>query len=117
MSLVLVDRNVRPHVSVVTLNKPERLNSMSFPLVEALYARMVSRKRYGTAAPEEMLRMFRQLLYTSAVLVILSGPGQALPAERMTLAERLHAAGYRTAAVVSSSREERSSIKGLCGDF
>ncbi len=37
MSLVLVDRNVRPHVSVITLNKPERLNSMSFPLVEALY--------------------------------------------------------------------------------
>ncbi len=38
MALVLVDRNVRPHVSVITLNKPERLNSMSFPLVEALYA-------------------------------------------------------------------------------
>jgi len=37
MSLVLVDRNVRPHVAVITLNKPERLNSMSFPLVEALY--------------------------------------------------------------------------------
>ena len=37
MSLVVVDRNVRPHVSLVTLNKPERLNSMSFPLVEALY--------------------------------------------------------------------------------
>ena len=37
MALVLVDRNVRPHVSVITLNKPERLNSMSFPLVEALY--------------------------------------------------------------------------------
>src|SRR6186997_285251 len=37
MSLVLVDRNVRPHVSVITLNKPERLNSLSFPLVEALY--------------------------------------------------------------------------------
>ena len=37
MPLVLVDRNVRPHVSVITLNKPERLNSMSFPLVEALY--------------------------------------------------------------------------------
>jgi enoyl-CoA hydratase len=37
MPLVLVDRNVRPHVTVITLNKPERLNSMSFPLVEALY--------------------------------------------------------------------------------
>ena len=37
MSLVLLDRQVRPHVSVITLNKPERLNSMSFPLVEALY--------------------------------------------------------------------------------
>ena len=36
-ALVIVDRNVRPHVSVITLNKPERLNSMSFPLVEALY--------------------------------------------------------------------------------
>jgi Enoyl-CoA hydratase/carnithine racemase len=35
--LVTVER-ARPHVSVVTLNKPERLNSMSFPLVEALYA-------------------------------------------------------------------------------
>jgi enoyl-CoA hydratase len=34
--LVRVER-VRPHVSVITLNKPERLNSMSFPLVEALY--------------------------------------------------------------------------------
>lgn len=34
--LVTVER-VRPHVSVVTLNKPERLNSMSFPLVQALY--------------------------------------------------------------------------------
>jgi len=37
MALVLLDRQVRPHVSVITLNKPERLNSMSFPLVEALY--------------------------------------------------------------------------------
>jgi enoyl-CoA hydratase len=37
MALVNVDRNVRSHVSVITLNKPERLNSMSFPLVEALY--------------------------------------------------------------------------------
>ena len=37
MSLVLLDREVRPHVSVITLNKPDRLNSMSFPLVEALY--------------------------------------------------------------------------------
>jgi enoyl-CoA hydratase len=36
MALVEVER-VRPHVSLVTLNKPERLNSMSFPLVEALY--------------------------------------------------------------------------------
>jgi len=37
MSLVLLDREVRPHVSVITLNKPDRLNSMSFPLVEELY--------------------------------------------------------------------------------
>ncbi|MGQ0824961.1 MAG: enoyl-CoA hydratase-related protein [Actinomycetota bacterium] len=37
MALVEVERNVRPHVSVCRLNKPERLNSMSFPLVEALY--------------------------------------------------------------------------------
>ena len=37
MALVLLDRHVRPHVSVITLNKPERLNSMSFPLVQALY--------------------------------------------------------------------------------
>ena len=36
MSLVNVDR-ARPHVSLITLNKPERLNSMSFGLVEALY--------------------------------------------------------------------------------
>src|SRR3989442_14002687 len=36
LSLVNVDR-ARPHVSLVTLNKPERLNSMSFGLVEALY--------------------------------------------------------------------------------
>jgi enoyl-CoA hydratase len=37
MSLVIVERNVRAHVSVCRLNKPERLNSMSFPLVQALY--------------------------------------------------------------------------------
>jgi len=36
MALVTVER-ARPHVSVITLNKPERLNSMSFGLVEALY--------------------------------------------------------------------------------
>lgn len=36
MSLVVVEK-ARPHVSVIRLNKPERLNSMSFPLVEALY--------------------------------------------------------------------------------
>ncbi|MEJ5256061.1 MAG: enoyl-CoA hydratase-related protein [Acidimicrobiales bacterium] len=36
MSLVLVDVP-RPHVGLITLNKPERLNSMSFGLVEALY--------------------------------------------------------------------------------
>jgi enoyl-CoA hydratase len=36
MALVELER-VRPHVGLVTLNKPERLNSMSFPLVEALY--------------------------------------------------------------------------------
>jgi enoyl-CoA hydratase len=37
MSLVLVDRP-RPHVALVTLNNPARLNAMSFALVEALYA-------------------------------------------------------------------------------
>jgi enoyl-CoA hydratase len=37
MALVSVDA-VRPHISVVTLNHPERLNSMSFALVGALYA-------------------------------------------------------------------------------
>src|SRR5437764_1456842 len=36
MALVNVDR-VRPHVRVITLNNPDRLNSMSFGLVEALY--------------------------------------------------------------------------------
>jgi len=36
MALVLVDKP-RDHVGVITLNKPERLNSMSFGLVEALY--------------------------------------------------------------------------------
>src|SRR2546425_12284631 len=36
LALVNVDR-ARPHVSLITLNKPERLNSMSFGLVEALY--------------------------------------------------------------------------------
>jgi enoyl-CoA hydratase/carnithine racemase len=34
---VNIERNVRAHVSVCRLNKPERLNSMSFPLVHALY--------------------------------------------------------------------------------
>ena len=37
MSLVLVD-TPRPHVALLTLNHPERLNAMSFALVEALYA-------------------------------------------------------------------------------
>lgn len=36
MPLALVDRP-RPHVGMITLNKPDRLNSMSFGLVEALY--------------------------------------------------------------------------------
>ena len=36
-SLVLVDKP-RPHVAQVTLNAPDRLNAMSFALVEALYA-------------------------------------------------------------------------------
>ena len=36
MSFVLVDRP-RPHVALVTLNNPARLNAMSFALVEALY--------------------------------------------------------------------------------
>lgn len=36
MALVEITK-VGPHVSLVTLNKPERLNSMSFPLVEAFY--------------------------------------------------------------------------------
>ena len=37
MALVLVDRP-QPHVALVTLANPERLNAMSFGLVEALYA-------------------------------------------------------------------------------
>jgi enoyl-CoA hydratase len=37
MPLVVIDKP-HEHVSVLTLNKPERLNSMSFGLVEALYA-------------------------------------------------------------------------------
>lgn len=36
MALVEIDRP-RPHISVIRLNKPDRLNSMSFDLVEALY--------------------------------------------------------------------------------
>lgn len=36
MTLVLVEKP-REHVGLITLNKPERLNSMSFGLVEALY--------------------------------------------------------------------------------
>jgi len=35
--LVILERNVREHVTVCRLNKPDRLNSMSFPLVHALY--------------------------------------------------------------------------------
>jgi enoyl-CoA hydratase len=37
MALVTID-GVRPHIRVVTLNQPDRLNSMSFALVGALYA-------------------------------------------------------------------------------
>jgi enoyl-CoA hydratase len=33
MSIVIVERNVRPHVSVIRLNRPERLNAMSFDLM------------------------------------------------------------------------------------
>jgi enoyl-CoA hydratase len=36
MSLVLVE-SPRPHVSLITLNQPEKLNPMSFGLVSALY--------------------------------------------------------------------------------
>src|SRR5689334_8989689 len=36
MALVEIE-GAQPHVSIVRLNKPDRLNSMSFPLVEALY--------------------------------------------------------------------------------
>jgi enoyl-CoA hydratase/carnithine racemase len=36
-SLVLIEKP-RPHVALVTLNNPDRLNAMSFALVEALYA-------------------------------------------------------------------------------
>ena len=49
MALVLVDRNARPHVTVITLNKPERLNSMSFPLVEALYEALAEVERDNDA--------------------------------------------------------------------
>lgn len=38
MTALVTLRHARPHVRVITLNKPERLNSMSFGLVEALYA-------------------------------------------------------------------------------
>src|ERR1700692_1257758 len=37
MALVTIDR-VRPHIDVVTLNHPDRLTSVSFALVVALYA-------------------------------------------------------------------------------
>lgn len=36
LEYVLVEKP-RPHTSLITLNNPERLNAMSFPLVEALY--------------------------------------------------------------------------------
>lgn len=36
MPLVTIE-TVRPHVALITLNKPEKLNSMSFGLVSALY--------------------------------------------------------------------------------
>jgi enoyl-CoA hydratase len=39
MSLVVVDVP-RPHVGLITLNKPDRLNSMSFGLVQAVYEAM-----------------------------------------------------------------------------
>ena len=41
VELVHVDRP-RPHVAQITLNKPDRLNSMSFGLVEALYGAIES---------------------------------------------------------------------------
>ncbi|HWE69290.1 MAG TPA: enoyl-CoA hydratase-related protein [Acidimicrobiales bacterium] len=37
MPLVTIDA-VRPHITLVTLNHPDRLNSMSFALVDALYS-------------------------------------------------------------------------------
>jgi enoyl-CoA hydratase len=36
MSLVTIERNARPHVSVIRMNRPERLNAMSFGLMTAL---------------------------------------------------------------------------------
>jgi enoyl-CoA hydratase len=41
MALVLVEP-VRPHISLITLNQPEKLNSMSFALVRALYEALES---------------------------------------------------------------------------
>ena len=37
MSYVNVEKP-RPHVSVITLDRPERMNAMSFDLVQPLYA-------------------------------------------------------------------------------
>ena len=33
MSIVIVEKNLRPHLSVIRLNRPERLNAMSFDLM------------------------------------------------------------------------------------
>ena len=36
MSLVMIEK-ARPHVTVLRLNRPQRLNAMSFELMTALY--------------------------------------------------------------------------------
>lgn len=36
MSTVIIETNARPHVSVIRLNRPERLNAMSFALMDDL---------------------------------------------------------------------------------
>ena len=86
MALVLVDRNVRPHVSVITLNKPERLNSMSFPLVEALYD-----------AIDEVGRD------NDTWVVVMTGTGRAF-CSGLDLHDRGHPAQHRTTSASPGSR-------------
>ena len=69
------------HVSVIRLNKPERLNSMSFGLVEALYeAKGITAERDIIEAGDELVARYPE----TGGVVLVNAP--TAPCARMPLA-------------------------------